>query len=69
MSFTRRLTGDGGTTDVLAEALARLSHGLGLVGVAEGVETEAQAQILAALGWNRGQGRLFGRPQPEPFMG
>ena len=48
MSFTRRLTGDVGTTEVLAEA---------------------QAQILAAQGWSHGQGRLFGRPQPEPFMG
>ena len=67
MSFTRRLTGDGGTTEVLAEGLARLGQGLGLVGIAEGVETEEQARILAAQGWPRGQGWLFGRPQPEPL--
>ena len=67
MSFTRRLTGDGGTTEVLAEGLARLGQGLGLVGIAEGVETEEQARVLAAQGWPRGQGWLFGRPQPEPL--
>ena len=52
---------------VLAEGLAGLGLGLGLVGIAEGVETEEQARILAAQGWPRGQGWLFGRPLPEPL--
>ena len=66
MSFTRRLTGDGGTTEVLAEGLAQLADGLGMLGIAEGVETEEQAGLLAAMGWSHGQGWLFGRPAPEP---
>ncbi len=66
MSFTRRLTGDGGTTEVLAEGLANLAHGLGMLGIAEGVETEDQAVLLLAMGWTHGQGWLFGRPTPDP---
>ena len=66
MSFTRRLTGDGGTTEVLAEGLAQLANGLGMLGIAEGVETEEQAALLSAMGWTHGQGWLFGRPAPDP---
>ncbi|MFN8156040.1 MAG: PAS domain S-box protein [Candidatus Nanopelagicales bacterium] len=66
MSFTRRLTGDGGTTEVLADGLARLANGLGMLGIAEGVETEEQAALLASMGWSHGQGWLFGRPTPDP---
>jgi diguanylate cyclase (GGDEF)-like protein/PAS domain S-box-containing protein len=66
MSFTRRLTGDGGTTEVLAAGLAQLASGLGMIGIAEGVETEEQAALLRAMGWTHGQGWLFGRPAPEP---
>ena len=66
MSFTRRLTGDGGTTEVLAEGLAKLANGLGMLGSAEGVETEEQAALLSAMGWTHGQGWLFGRPAPDP---
>ncbi len=66
MSFTRRLTGDGGTTEVLAGGLAQLANGLGMLGIAEGVETEEQAALLAAMGWTHGQGWLFGRPSPDP---
>ncbi len=52
----------------LAQALAGLGEGLGLDTVAEGVETEAQVQILAAQGWHYAQGWLFGRPHPLPAM-
>ena len=50
----------------LSLALVGLADGLGLDGVAEGVETEAVARTLAAHGWKHGQGWLFGRPAPPP---
>ncbi len=36
--------------------------------IAEGVETEHEAEILRSLGWIYGQGYLFGRPQSEPAL-
>jgi EAL domain-containing protein (putative c-di-GMP-specific phosphodiesterase class I) len=41
-----------------------MSSALGLVTVAEGVETEDQAVRLAALGCHQMQGYLFARPGP-----
>lgn len=48
----------------LVRALGLLADGLGLDSVAEGIETSAQADLLAARGWRNGQGWLFGRPTP-----
>ncbi len=36
--------------------------------IAEGVETAAEAQSLAALGVDFGQGYLYGRPEPIAFL-
>ncbi len=52
--------------NALAAGLAGLAAGLGLIGVAEGVETEEQAHVLRAQGWSHGQGWLYGRPAPLP---
>ena len=41
-----------------------LARELRLQVVAEGVETEAQAALLKALGCRYAQGYLFGRPMP-----
>lgn len=41
-----------------------LGHSLGLANVAEGVETEEQANVLQLLGCEYGQGWLYGKPQP-----
>jgi diguanylate cyclase len=49
----------------IVEAVVRLSHALGLKVVAEGVETQAQAQVLRDLGCDELQGFLFARPMPE----
>jgi EAL domain-containing protein (putative c-di-GMP-specific phosphodiesterase class I) len=45
-------------------AVVSVSHELGFMVVAEGVETQEQRQRLLALGCDRGQGFLFGRPSP-----
>lgn len=46
----------------LATAVIRIGHSLGMTVVAEGVETAAQAGLLAALGCHAGQGYFFARP-------
>lgn len=48
----------------LAQGIVTLAHALGLQVVAEGVETERQAEILQGLGCQEAQGWLFGRPVP-----
>jgi EAL domain-containing protein (putative c-di-GMP-specific phosphodiesterase class I) len=49
---------------VLASAILDLSRRLGLGTVAEGIETEEQAERLRELGCPWGQGFLFARPMP-----
>ncbi len=51
-------------TGAVVEAVLGLGRGLGMGVVAEGIETEAQAARLAALGCETGQGWLLGRPMP-----
>jgi EAL domain-containing protein (putative c-di-GMP-specific phosphodiesterase class I) len=48
----------------MAGAILSLSRALGVAMVAEGVETEEQAAILLDIGYESGQGYLFGRPMP-----
>ena len=48
----------------VVQALVLLASHLGMVTVAEGVETEGQARLLAELGCDRGQGWLFARAMP-----
>ena len=45
-------------------AIIQLAHSLKLTVVAEGVETEAQRDILDLLGCDHLQGFLLGRPLP-----
>jgi diguanylate cyclase (GGDEF)-like protein/PAS domain S-box-containing protein len=47
---------------VLIEATIRMAHTLGLGTVAEGIETEGQAQLMAELGCDKGQGYLYSKP-------
>lgn len=49
----------------IAAAIIGLGHSLGLITVAEGVETEEQADMLLCLGCELGQGWLYGRPVPS----
>ncbi len=47
---------------VFVETIVRLAASLELPVVAEGIESESQADAVAALGCELGQGYLFGRP-------
>jgi EAL domain-containing protein (putative c-di-GMP-specific phosphodiesterase class I) len=48
----------------LIRATIELGHALGLVVVAEGIETLATLEILSLLGCDRAQGYFTGRPVP-----
>ena len=48
----------------IVSAVVGLGQSLGLETIAEGVETEEQAEMLLLLGCEMGQGWLFGRPVP-----
>lgn len=60
-SFVENVT-MAGRHAVIATALIQVADGLGLVAVAEGVETAEQAEELYRLGYRRAQGHHFGRP-------
>jgi EAL domain-containing protein (putative c-di-GMP-specific phosphodiesterase class I) len=62
-SFTRNLA-PGSSDMALSEAIIVMAHKLGLKVIAEGVETEAQRDLLAAAGCDYAQGYLFSRPVP-----
>jgi diguanylate cyclase (GGDEF)-like protein len=53
-------------TAAILEAVVTLTDRLGAVAIAEGVESPAQARLLADLGCKLAQGFYFGRPQPAP---
>ncbi|MFV0623213.1 putative bifunctional diguanylate cyclase/phosphodiesterase [Sphingomonas sp. ac-8] len=53
-----------GTDAVIVGAVAALGNGLGLDVIAEGIETQAQRDLLRGTGCGSGQGYLFGRPMP-----
>jgi diguanylate cyclase (GGDEF)-like protein/PAS domain S-box-containing protein len=55
--------------DTIVTATLALAHGLGLSVVAEGVETQAQAEFLRGGGCEELQGYLFGRPAPAAVIG
>jgi EAL domain-containing protein (putative c-di-GMP-specific phosphodiesterase class I) len=52
----------GGDDHAIVTSLLTLANRVGLTAVAEGVETEAQAQLLIAMGCPLGQGYLWSRP-------
>ncbi|WP_369069538.1 putative bifunctional diguanylate cyclase/phosphodiesterase [Kineococcus terrestris] len=63
-SFVADLPGDRDCARI-ADAVAALAAGLSLQALAEGVETAAQARLLAERGWRYAQGWHFGRAEPE----
>lgn len=52
----------------IVEAVVNLGRSLGLMVVAEGVETPLQLSRLREMGCNRAQGYLFGRPRPAALI-
>ncbi len=60
-SFTAGVETDASTHHRLAHGLLGMARGLGLLTIAEGVETQAQADALHAQGWELAQGWLYGR--------
>jgi len=66
-SFIRGLPED--KDDVaITQAVIAMAHSLGLGVVAEGVETEAQLQMLREMGCDEAQGYLLGRPMAAPDL-
>jgi diguanylate cyclase (GGDEF)-like protein/PAS domain S-box-containing protein len=67
LSFVRDLTSGKSRANALTHGLSVLVNGMQLTGIAEGIETELQAHILHAQGWECGQGYYFGRPAAMPI--
>ena len=63
-SFVQRLTSRDGNGPAVVRSMISLAANLGILVVAEGVETEAQAAILREFGCTYAQGYLFSRPLP-----
>ena len=64
-TFIGGLSATGREQDVkLVRATIELGHALGLMVVAEGIETLATLELLALLGCDRAQGYFTGRPVP-----
>jgi diguanylate cyclase (GGDEF)-like protein len=66
LRFVQDLTSGESQANALAQGLSGLVNGMHLTGIAEGIETEMQADILRAQGWECGQGFYFGRPAAHP---
>jgi len=62
-SFVTAMLGDR-AAGTIVQAIVNLAHSLGLEVIAEGVETDEQAQALTVMGCDTLQGYLTGRPMP-----
>ena len=68
-SFVDRLGVANHDSTALVTAAIAMGHGLGLVVVAEGIESASQAAQLSALDCDLLQGYLLGRPQTAEALG
>ena len=66
LRFVHDLTDGDSQANALAKGVSGLVNGMHLTGVAEGIETQTQADTLRAQGWECGQGYYFGKPAPIP---
>jgi diguanylate cyclase (GGDEF)-like protein/PAS domain S-box-containing protein len=67
-TFVRNITTEPRSA-AIAQATVALAHGLSLVVIAEGVETEDQYEFLKGIGCDEVQGYLFSRPVHPDDMG
>lgn len=67
MSFTAGIPEDPSARRV-SKALGALARELDMITIAEGVETAEQAGFLRSVGWEYGQGWLFGAGESEPVL-
>jgi len=63
-SFVARLKADPANRAIV-QGIAAVAHALGKQVIAEAVETESAARLLASYGIEYGQGHLWGRPSAE----
>ncbi|MBV1776165.1 EAL domain-containing protein [Burkholderiaceae bacterium DAT-1] len=66
-SFVRDILTDS-NDEVIAKAIVSLANSLGLNAIAEGVESEAQRQLLLEVGCSHYQGYLFSKPAPAAHL-
>jgi EAL domain-containing protein (putative c-di-GMP-specific phosphodiesterase class I) len=66
-AFVRGMTEKSADMSIIT-SIVSLARALRLILVAEGVETEQQANRLLALGCEQGQGYLFSRPVAEDLV-
>jgi diguanylate cyclase (GGDEF)-like protein/PAS domain S-box-containing protein len=66
--FVRRLSGCSDNAAIV-RAVVGLGHSLGIITVAEGIETQAQLDRLVQEGCHQGQGYLFSRAVPASRVG
>ena len=60
--------GTSAATNEVASAIVRVAQQLGVRTVAEGIETEAQAEQVRKMGVDMGQGYFYARPMPLPQL-
>lgn len=66
--FIARMS-EGNEAFAIVSTIVKLAQTLRLRVIAEGVETEHQARVLAGLGCDEAQGYLFGKPMPRDDIG
>jgi EAL domain-containing protein (putative c-di-GMP-specific phosphodiesterase class I) len=66
-SFVQGVERDAKDTAITTNVVA-LAHALGLIAVAEGIETDGQLAHMRTVGCDVGQGYLFSRPVPGEEM-
>jgi EAL domain-containing protein (putative c-di-GMP-specific phosphodiesterase class I) len=66
MQLIRGIDQSCGKRAQMLGALVNMVHELGILALAEGVETAAEARICRDLGFDFGQGYFYGRPSALP---